>query len=108
MTLCSQPEIEHRIRGIVLSLSIRYGRAVAERFLTEFERAMRRIQRFPLSGSRLPECRDSELRQVIVWKQYRVFYFVETARGAIWLLNIWHTSQVATVLELPEGVRPSS
>ena len=63
MTLCSQPEVEHRIRGIVLSLSIRYGRAVAERFLAEFERAMRRIQRFPLSGSRLPECRDSELRQ---------------------------------------------
>lgn len=108
MTLCFQPEIEHRIRGIVLSISIRYGSAAAERFLAEFNRGMRRVQRFPLSGSRLPENPDCEMRQIIVWKNYRVFYFVEPARGAIWVLNIWHTAQVATVPELPEGLRPSS
>ena len=58
--------------------------AAAERFLAEFNRGMRRVQRFPLSGSRLPENPDCEMRQIIVWKNYRVFYFVEPARGAIW------------------------
>ena len=69
---------------------------------------MRRVQRFTLSGSRVPENPDWEMRQIIVWKNYRVLYFVEAARGAIWVLNIRSTAQVATVPELPEGLRISN
>jgi plasmid stabilization system protein ParE len=107
MKLCLQPGLDHRIRAIVLSIGIRYGRAPAERFLSELQRTMRRVQRFPQSGSHLHDYPGSEVRQVIVFKTYRVFYVVDTARGALWMLNIWHTAQMAAPPELPEGIRPS-
>lgn len=107
MKLCLQPGVEHRIRAIVLSIGIRYGRAAAERFLTELQQALRRLQRFPMSGSHLPDHPASPVRQVIVFKTYRVFYFADTTRGALWVLNLWHTAQLTTAPDLPEGVRPS-
>lgn len=72
MKLCLQPGVEHRIRAIVLSIGIRYGRAAAERFLTELQQALRRLQRFPMSGSYLPDHPASPVRQVIVFETYRV------------------------------------
>lgn len=108
MKLFLQPLAEHRIRAVVLSIGIKFGRRAAEQFHAELGEALRRIARFPRSGSRLPDHPDSDARQVIVAKRYRVFYFVDTKRRALWVVDIWHTAQLAARPLLPLELGGSS
>jgi plasmid stabilization system protein ParE len=62
----------------------------AERFRIRAEKVLRRLERFPHSGRRLPEFPDLPHREIIV-RPYRFFYRV---RGStVWIVAVWHGAQ---------------
>ena len=62
----------------------------AVRFRRKAEKALRRLNRFPEAGRRLPEFPDLPFREVIV-APYRFFYRVE--RRTLWIVAVWHGAQ---------------
>ena len=62
----------------------------AVQFRRKAEKALRRLNRFPDSGRRLPEFPDLPFREVIV-APYRFFYRVE--RKTVWIVAVWHGAQ---------------
>lgn len=63
----------------------------ARRFRRRSEQVLRRLERFPESGRRLPEFPDLPHREVIV-KPYRFFYRI---RGrTVWIVAVWHDAQL--------------
>jgi plasmid stabilization system protein ParE len=62
----------------------------AVQFRRKAEKALRRLNRFPDSGRRLPEFPDLPFREVIV-APYRIFYRVE--RKTVWIVAVWHGAQ---------------
>jgi plasmid stabilization system protein ParE len=63
----------------------------ARRFRVRAEKSLRRLERFPASGRRLPEFVELPHREVIV-RPYRFFYRV---RGNIvWVVAVWHGAQI--------------
>ena len=75
----------------------------AVRFRGRAERVLRRLERFPQSGRRLPEFPDLPHREVIV-RPYRFFYRVR--RDVIWIVAVWHGSQIPR--QPRGGRRPTS
>lgn len=69
------------------------GAALA--FRQRAEHGLRRLERFPSSGRRIPEFPDLPFREVIV-PPYRLFYAVrETPQGkAVWVVAVWHDAQL--------------
>ena len=53
-------------------------------------KALRRLNRFPNSGRKLPEFPDLLFREVVV-APYRFFYRVEGK--AVWIVAVWHGAQ---------------
>ena len=62
----------------------------AVRFRQRVERGVRRLERFPDSGRRLPEFSDLPHREVIV-RPYRFFYRVRAQ--TVWVVAVWHDVQ---------------
>jgi toxin ParE1/3/4 len=62
----------------------------AIRFRTRAEKALRRLERFPRSGRRLPEFPELPHREVIV-RPYRFFYRIRS--DFIWIVAVWHAAQ---------------
>ena len=62
----------------------------AVQFRRKAEKALRRLNRFPGSGRRLPEFPDLPFREVVV-APYRFFYRVE--RKTVWIVAAWHGAQ---------------
>ena len=59
----------------------------AVQFRRKAEKALRRLNRFPDSGRRLPEFPDLPSREVVV-PPYRFFYRVE--QKTVWIVAVWH------------------
>jgi len=62
----------------------------AVQFRRKAEKALRRLNRFPDSGRRLPEFPDLSFREVVV-APYCFFYRVE--RKTVWIVAVWHGAQ---------------
>jgi len=64
----------------------------ATRFRARAEKVLRRLERFPRSGRRLPEFPKLPHREVIV-RPYRFFYRIRT--NVVWVVAVWHGAQEA-------------
>ena len=62
----------------------------AFQFRRTAEKTVRRLNRLPDSGRRLPEFPDLPFREVIV-APYRFFYRVE--QRMVWIVAVWHGAQ---------------
>jgi toxin ParE1/3/4 len=62
----------------------------AVQFRRKAEKALRRLNRFPDSGRKLPEFPDLPSREVVV-PPYRFFYRVE--QKTVWIVAVWHGAQ---------------
>ena len=63
----------------------------ARRFRNRAETALRRLERFPESGRRMPEFPDLPHREVIIGP-YRFFYRIWGK--VIWIVGVWHGAQL--------------
>ena len=72
--------------------------SAAKRFRDKAESVLRRLDRFPDSGRRLPEFPDLPYREVIV-SPYRFFYRSKEAN--IWIVAVWHQAQLPSDPENP-------
>jgi toxin ParE1/3/4 len=71
----------------VLAYIHREDAAAAGRFRGRAERVLRRLERFPDSGRKLPEFPDLPHREVVV-PPYRFFYRVHGR--TVWVVAVWH------------------
>ena len=62
----------------------------AQRFRRHAEQVLRRLERFPNSGRKVPEFPDLPYREVIV-KPYRFFYRPQA--DTAWIVAVWHGAQ---------------
>ena len=62
----------------------------ARRLRDRAERRLRRLERFPQSGRRLPEFPELPHREVVV-PPYRFFYRAEGRN--VWVVSVWHSAQ---------------
>ena len=62
----------------------------AVQFRRKAAKALRRLNRFPSSGRKLPEFPDLPFREVVI-APYRFFYRVEGK--AVWIVAVWHGAQ---------------
>ena len=62
----------------------------AVQFRRKAEKALRRLNKFPDSGRKLPEFPDLPFREVVV-PPYRFFYRVE--QKTVWIVAVWHGAQ---------------
>ncbi len=65
--------------------------SAAASFRHRAEIALRRLERFPLSGRSVPEFPELPYREVIV-PPYRFFYRVKGS--IIWVVGVWHSAQL--------------
>ena len=72
----------------------------ARRFREHAEDILRRLERFPESGRRIPEFPDLPYREIFV-VPYRFFY--RTVGETVWIVAVWHGAQIPTS---PEGQKP--
>ena len=63
----------------------------ARRFRERAERVLRRLEKLPESGRRIPEFPDLPYREVIV-APYRFFYRV--SGDVAWIVSVWHGAQL--------------
>ncbi len=63
----------------------------ARAFHKKAARSLRRLQRFPDSGRKIPEFPDLPHREVVV-APYRFFYRV--AGKTVWIVAVWHGAQL--------------
>ena len=71
---------------------IRQDNPIAARhFLQKVERTIRRLERYPNSGRRIPEFPDLPYRELPV-PPYRFFYRVEPK--TIFIVAVWHDAQI--------------
>ena len=66
----------------------------AQRFRQRAENVLKRLERFPNSGRRLPEFPDLPHREVIVVR-YRFFYRLQGE--IVWVVAVWHGAQIPNV-----------
>jgi toxin ParE1/3/4 len=72
----------------------------AERFRQLCEETLRRLEKFPDSGRKIPEFFDFPHREVIV-APYRFFY--RTSGETVWIVGVWHGAQIPTPPEADAG-----
>jgi toxin ParE1/3/4 len=63
----------------------------ARRLRVRAEAALRRLERFPNSGRRIPEFPDLPQREVVL-HPFRFFYRIE--KKTVWIVAVWHSSQL--------------
>lgn len=73
--------------------------AAARRFHGRALAALRRLERFPDSGRRIPEFPELPYREVIL-RPYRFFYRV--VRETVWIVGVWHGAQLPAEPLAPE------
>ena len=66
----------------------------AQGFRERAEQVLKRLERFPNSGRRLPEFPDLPHREIIV-APYRFFY--RQQGEIIWIIAVWHSAQIPEV-----------
>ena len=71
--------------------------SAARRFHTQATKVLRRLEKFPESGRRLPEFPGLPYREVII-RPYRFFYRVQ--EDTVWVVGVWHNAQLPAA---PEG-----
>ena len=64
--------------------------SAARRFRQRAEQVLRRLERFPASGRKIPEFSDLSHHELIV-SPYRFFY--RTERKIVWIVAVWHGAQ---------------
>ena len=74
--------------------------SAARRFYTRATKTLKRLERFPASGRRIPEFPDLPYREVII-RPYRFFYRVQN--DTIWIVGVWHSAQLPAEPVNPEG-----
>jgi toxin ParE1/3/4 len=62
----------------------------ARRLRVRAEAALRRLERFPNSGRRIPEFADLPHREVVL-HPFRFFYRVD--KKVIWVVAVWHDAR---------------
>jgi plasmid stabilization system protein ParE len=67
------------------------NRTAARRFRQRAEQSLRRLRRFPASGSQIAEFPDIPHREVYV-APCRFFYRV--AEKTVWVVGVWHGAQI--------------
>ena len=65
--------------------------SAARRLRIRTETALRRLERFPNSGRRIPEFPDLPHREVVL-PPFRFFYRVE--KKTVWIVAVWHGAQL--------------
>ena len=65
--------------------------SAARRLRIRTETALRRLERFPNSGRRIPEFPDLPHREVVL-PPFRFFYRVE--KKTVWIVAVWHDARV--------------
>lgn len=65
--------------------------SAARRFHARATTVLRRLEKFPESGRRLPEFPGLPYREVII-RPYRFFYRVQ--EDAVWVVGVWHSAQL--------------
>ena len=73
--------------------------AAARRFYTRALKTLKRLEKFPESGRRLPEFPELPYREVIV-RPYRFFY--RAVRDTAWVVAVWHGAQLPTEPVAPD------
>jgi toxin ParE1/3/4 len=63
----------------------------ARQFRARAEKALKRLERFPASGTVVAEFPDLPYREVYV-KPYRFFYRVR--EKTVWVVAVWHGAQI--------------
>lgn len=63
----------------------------ALRFRNKVEKALRRLEEFPESGSAISEFPELPQREIIV-PPYRIFYRIKGRK--IWIVGVWHGAQL--------------
>ena len=63
----------------------------ARRLRTRAEATLRRLERFPNSGRRIPEFPDLPQREVVL-HPFRFFYRVD--KKTVWVVAVWHDAQL--------------
>ena len=65
--------------------------SAASSFAAKAKQRLKRLQRYPNSGRKVPEYPESQVREVVV-SPYRFFYQL---RGkTVWILAVWHEAQL--------------
>lgn len=72
----------------------------ARRFYSRASKTLKRLQRFPKSGRRIPEFPHLPHREVII-RPYRFFYRVKG--GTVWIVAVWHDAQLPDEPPQPQG-----
>lgn len=72
----------------------------ARRFRERAERILRRLEKHPESGRRIPEFPDLPYREVII-TPYRFFYRV--SGDVAWIVAVWHGARLPSAPEASEG-----
>jgi len=65
--------------------------SAASRFRRRAERTLKRLERFPESGRRIPEFPELPYREVLL-PPYRFFYRVRDK--SVWIVAVWHGAQL--------------
>ena len=65
--------------------------SAALRFRNRALESLKRLEKFPESGRRIPEFPDLPYKEVVV-QPYRFFYRVKD--DIIWIINVWHDAQL--------------
>ena len=65
--------------------------SAALRFRNRALESLKRVEKFPESGRRIPEFPDLPYKEVVV-QPYRFFYRVKD--DIIWIINVWHDAQL--------------
>ena len=66
--------------------------SVAVSFRQVAKEKLKRLERFPESGRRIPEFSDLPYREVII-SPYRFFYRIEI--NVVWIVAAWHSAQLS-------------
>jgi len=65
----------------------------AANFLKRVEKTLRRLEKYPESGRRIPEYPELPYRELLVLP-YRFFYRVDGK--TIFIVAVWHSAQIST------------
>lgn len=75
--------------------------AAAVNFFQRVEKTLRRLEKFPDSGRRIPEYPELPYRELLVLP-YRFFYRIDGK--TIFIVAVWHTAQIPSEPKKQKGV----
>lgn len=85
------PSAREQFLGVVAYIR-RDRPSAATRFRRRAETVLRRLEKFPESGRKIPEFPDLPHREIIV-APCRFFYRVKD--DTVWIVGVWHGAQLA-------------